>query len=109
MSIILAAPEIRPPVTTVILVSRNINEVLQYAELRFEKGFNLNGEFVKTDEKTLRFQNGDGGMGKSDIADFSWTQLANFTINATKIKDIGPALEQAAIDLEVFAGTAQPG
>ena len=109
MSIILTAPEIRPPATTVILVSRNINEVLEYAEIRFEKGFKLNGEFVKTDERTLRFQNGTGGAGKSDIADFSWTQLANFTINATKMKDIGPALEQAAIDLKVFTGTVQPG
>jgi len=106
MSITLTTPETRPSVTTVNLVSRNINDALEYAELRFEKGFLDNSEFVKTDERTLRFQNGDGGVGKSNIADFSWNQLVNFTINAAKFKDIAPVLEQAAIDLGVFDGTA---
>ena len=93
MTITLAVPESRESATTVRLVSFTANAVLKYAEAIYEVGF---GDPLTTTRKvTLRFSNTD------ETADFTFAQLVQAV---PQVRELAAAMEQKAIDLNIFAG-----
>lgn len=96
MTITLTTPETQANIDKVRLTSISANLDNNYMELTFEIGYLDGGNFVKVRTKVVTFSDDFDG------ADFTFTQLINNVPEAAALKQ---ALEQAAIDFNVFAGT----
>jgi hypothetical protein len=93
--ITLDIPESREDATTARLVSFTANAVLKYAEAQYEIGFVDASGFSVTRRHTIRFSNTD------ETADFTFTQLVQAV---PEVRNLASAMEQQAIDREVFDG-----